>query len=66
MLLAASSLGVQSVFMGDIVIAEPIVKSRLDMKGDLIGVVALGYSAEYLPPRGHLIDIAHSDRAVWH
>jgi nitroreductase len=44
MWLAAHALGLAGVFIGDVVIAEPLVKSRLALQGDLIGVLALGRS----------------------
>jgi nitroreductase len=44
MWLAAESLGLSGVFMGDVLIAEDAIRSRLGMHGDLVGVLALGYS----------------------
>lgn len=44
MWLAANSLGVAAAFMGDVVIAEDYIRDRLQIEGDLIGVLALGYS----------------------
>lgn len=43
MLLAAHSQGLGGVFMGDIVLEEDNIKKLLQMQGDLVGVVALGY-----------------------
>lgn len=52
MWIAALSLGLSVSFAGDVVIAEPAVQRLLDFEGDLIGVLALGYSdAEPLPAR---------------
>ena len=44
MWLSANAQGLNGVFMGDIGVAEPEIQARLGMQGDLIGVVALGYS----------------------
>ena len=48
MWLCAVSLGLSAAFMGDAVIAEQRVRRELQMSGDLMGVLALGYSE--LPP----------------
>ena len=45
MWLAAHALGLAGVFMGDVLIAEPAVKEMLGLRGDLVGVLALGSSA---------------------
>jgi nitroreductase len=44
MWLAAESLGLSGVFMGDVLIAEDAIRERLGMRGDLVGVLALGFS----------------------
>ena len=44
MWLAAQAHGLRGVFMGDVLIAEEHIKSELGMSGDLVGVLALGYS----------------------
>lgn len=44
MWLAASAHGLGGVFMGDVLIAEEDIRRRLDMAGDLVGCLALGYS----------------------
>jgi len=44
MLLAAHSQGLGGVFMGDPVLEEDNIKKLLGIQGDLVGVVALGYS----------------------
>lgn len=51
MWLAAESLGLAGVFMGDVLIAEPWIRERLGMVGDLVGVLAIGYSDGGAPPR---------------
>jgi nitroreductase len=66
MVLAAQSLGLQTAFMGDLVIAEPFIRDRLGFDGDLVGVLVLGYSSEPVAPRGHLIDIDDERRVVRH
>lgn len=65
MAVAAHALGVASCFMGDVVIAEPEIKARLSVEGDLVGVLALGYSTQLGSgrPRPGIHD---PDRAVWH
>lgn len=45
MWLAASDLGLAGVFMGDVLIAEDQISSRLGLEGDLIGVLVLGWPA---------------------
>jgi nitroreductase len=52
MWLAAESHGLSGVFMGDVMIAEETISRRLGIKGDLVGVLALGRSdrAE-IPPK---------------
>lgn len=45
MWLAAQAHGLGGVFMGDVMIAEEVIRSRLDMEGDLLGVLALGYTS---------------------
>lgn len=64
MLIAAQALGVQGTYMGDIVIAEEFIAKRLSIEVDLVGVLALGYSAEVPPPRVH--DSSDPDHVVWH
>lgn len=44
MWLAAHALGLAGVFVGDVVIAERQVRAALGIEGDVIGVLALGYS----------------------
>lgn len=62
MWIAAQSHGLCGVFMGDIVIADATIRARLGMSGDLVGVLALGYS-DGLP----WIDrVYEPDRVVWH
>jgi len=65
MWVAAHSLGVGVAFMGDVLIAEPAIRSRLGLTGDLIGVLAMGYSdaAAALLARPRPDDDA---RVVWH
>lgn len=44
MWLAAQSHGLRGVFMGDILIVEGYIRDELGMSGDLVGILALGYS----------------------
>jgi nitroreductase len=46
MWIAAGALGLVGVFMGDILIVEEQIRDSLGMGGDLVGVLALGYSDE--------------------
>jgi nitroreductase len=63
MLLAASAQGLGAVFMGDVLIAEQAIRSRLDMTGDLAGVVACGYVTDQSIKR----DLrGKPDRVVFH
>lgn len=66
MWIAAISLGVQAVFMGDICVAEKRIAEKLGLQRDLVGVLALGYSrAPVSPDRVHY-DISDQTRVVWH
>lgn len=51
MWIAASGLGLGGVFMGDVLIAEAAIRYRLGVSGDLVGVLALGYSVGCAAPR---------------
>ena len=65
MWVAAHALGVQAAFMGDIVIAEAAIAERLGIEGDLIGVLALGYTDTSGHPR-KVPDAMDPSRVVWH
>lgn len=61
MWLTAAAHGIAGVFMGDVAVAEDVIADELQIRGDLIGVLALGYSdAEPVPKE------IMSDRAFWH
>lgn len=62
MWIAAQAAGVRGVFMGDVVIAEHAIATRLGMAGDLVGVLALGYT-DGMPWRDRFQE---PDRVVWH
>jgi nitroreductase len=62
MWLAAESMGLRGVFMGDVVIVESLVAEMLRLTGDFVGVLALGYSDA--PPWRERIQAP--DRLVWH
>lgn len=66
MWLAAEALGVRVAFMGDVAIAEDAIRDRLKIAGDLVGVLALGFSDEPLPPRRQTLDEYDADHVVWH
>lgn len=51
MWLAANSLGISAAFLGDLAIAEEVAGPLLGCSGDLIGILALGYSSAVAPPR---------------
>lgn len=61
MWLAAETLGVVGVFMGDVAVAEDAIARDLGLRGDLLGVLALGYS-DVAPFPKRLLD----DRVVRH
>ncbi len=62
MWLAAEAFGLRGVYMGDVVIAEQAITETLEIIGDLVGVLALGYSdAEPWIER-----VFEPDRVVWH
>lgn len=56
MWLAATERGLAGVFMGDVLIAEQQIRARLGMEGDLVGVVALGFSPAEPRPRRLALD----------
>lgn len=65
MWLAAGAAGVGAAFMGDVLVAEPEIRHALGIAGDLVGVLALGYSDE--PPRPRPEPDAHDPASVaWH
>ena len=66
MLLAANSLGVGATFMGDVLIAEQPISESLGFVGDLMGVVALGYPAEWPASRSDQFDPFDPTTVVWH
>jgi len=66
MWLAAEALGVRVAFMGDVVIAEDDIGRTLGLTGDLVGVLALGFSDVPLPPRRQRLDEQDADHVVWH
>lgn len=61
-LLAAHAYGLGGVFMGDVVIEKKSIEEYLGMKGDLLGVIALGN-----PAQTKLWDKPlEKDRIIWH
>jgi len=67
MWLAANSLGIQAAFLGDLTIASPAARGILGLQGDLVGVLALGYSAAAPPPRLEPAPETQSEsQVVWH
>jgi nitroreductase len=66
MWLAANALGLAAVFMGDVVIATEEIRELLHIRGDLSGVLAMGYSsAEPRAPMDKRSE-EHVERIVWH
>lgn len=61
MWLSAHAQGLGGVFMGDVGVAESEIQARLGFSGDLVGVLALGYT-EQLPYDKQL----RSDTVVFH
>lgn len=61
MWLAAHVHGLGGVFMGDVLIAEEIIRQRLGMAGDLVGVLALGYTNGEPAPKQ-----LHEGCVTWH
>ncbi len=61
MWLSARARGLEGVFMGDVLVAEPEIQSMLGFSGDLVGVLALGYTAQ-LPHE----KILAADTVVYH
>jgi nitroreductase len=66
MWLAAEALGIHVAFMGDVVIAEDDIRQRLGMPGDLVGVLALGFSGAAAPARRQRLDVLDAQYVVWH
>lgn len=64
--IAANALGLSASFMGDVAIAEPQIQRLLGFEGDLIGVLALGYSSKRPGPSRVTRALDSSPRAVWH
>jgi nitroreductase len=46
MWLAANALGLSAVFLGDIAVGEPAIRDRLELSGDLLGALAMGFLTE--------------------
>jgi nitroreductase len=67
MWLAANSLGLGVAFLGDLAIATPAARTLLGLEGDLVGVIALGYSEATPPPRREPPPSTQSETpVVWH
>lgn len=67
MWLAAISLGLSASFVGDVAIAEDAIAEELVISGDLIGVLALGYStAQPSPVLPSPPETQTDEPVVWH
>lgn len=64
--IAATALGLDGTFMGDVIIAETEIRQELGIEGDVAGVVALGYSTTGPSFHKPLPDPRGDERAVWH
>ena len=51
MWLAAEARDIRGVFMGDVLISEEFIKRQLSFRGDLVGVLALGYTSGEPSPK---------------
>lgn len=65
MWVAATALGIQGAFLGDVVIAEEAIRERLSLAGDLVGVLTLGYAETGAHP-GEVKENQRRSQAVWH
>jgi nitroreductase len=61
MWLSAHAQGLGGVFMGDILVAEEEIRIELGFKGDLVGVLALGYTVQEPYPK-----TLKADTVVYH
>ena len=66
MWIAANALGLAASFLGDVVVAEPAIAKELGIRGDLLGVMAIGYSESPPRPPIDVPSFADSPRAIWH
>lgn len=66
MWIAAEALGVRGCFMGDVVIAEEEIATRLGIEIDLMGVLALGYSDAPAAWPKDLDVLRDETHVVWH
>lgn len=66
MWIAANVLGLAAAFLGDVVVAEREVRAALGLEGDLLGVLALGYSDAEPPPPMDAPAVPGTSRVVWH
>jgi nitroreductase len=66
MWLAAHSLGLGAAFMGDVVIAEDLVRVELGLTGDLVGVLVAGHSSAQPTPPMDQRAFPDDERVVWH
>lgn len=66
MFLAADAMGLAGAFMGDPIVAEDGIRSLLGASGDLVGILALGYTDDRPEPsdRGNRLD--DKEFVVWH
>ncbi|HEX2903963.1 MAG TPA: hypothetical protein VHO01_10960 [Jatrophihabitans sp.] len=66
MWIAAQSFGVSVAFMGDVAVAEDTIADRLGVEGDVVGVLALGYSELRTTRRAAGSEVYDPTHVVWH
>lgn len=66
MWLAAESLGLRAVFLGDATVVTPSVNRRLGLSGDFLGAFALGRSTSSPRPPMDQPDGHEATRVFWH
>jgi hypothetical protein len=66
MWIAANSLGLQGVYMGDVCVAEAEIARRLGFQRDLVGVLVLGYSSAPAAAGRVHYDVSDESRVAWH
>lgn len=67
MWLTSNSLGLSAAFLGDLAIANEAATEHLRLEGDLVGLLALGYSSATPPPKREAPASTRTESfVVWH
>jgi nitroreductase len=66
MWLAAEALGLRAAFMGDVAIGDEAIRRRLDIAGDLVGVLVLGHAQPAEGPARSEPDVDDPAQVIWH